>query len=165
MTAILRSRRIPLTPALLFMLFFAATVIAAPAAIGTTVGATVGADPWLRPAQAPAPADNLPNSARIELGQMLFFDPRLSRKANMSCASCHNPALAWSDGLPTATGFEMKTLVVLSNTPHPLDPAPAYQPPPVELAVGEAPPPGADDPCRTSRPETGEPTTRSVCPV
>jgi cytochrome c peroxidase len=76
------------------------------------VGAVVAneTDPWLRPAAAPAPADNLPNDARIALGEMLFFDPRLSRKANMSCASCHNPALGWSDGLPTATGFDMQTL-------------------------------------------------------
>jgi cytochrome c peroxidase len=68
------------------------------------------ADPWLRPDQAPAPWDNLPTSARVELGQMLFFDPRLSRKANMSCASCHNPALGWSDGRPTAVGHDMQIL-------------------------------------------------------
>jgi urea carboxylase-associated protein 2 len=51
--------------------------------------------------------------------------------------------------------FEMNALVVLSNTPHPLDPATTYAPPPVELAIGEAPPPGPNDPCRTSRPENG----------
>jgi len=53
---------------------------------------------------------------------------------------------------------EMDTLVVLSNTPHPLDPAPVYGPPPVELSIRVAAPierPGADDPCRTSRPENG----------
>ena len=67
-------------------------------------------DPWLRPAAAPAPADNQPNAARVELGKMLFFDPRLSRKSAMSCASCHNPSLGWSDGLPTASGFDMQML-------------------------------------------------------
>lgn len=51
--------------------------------------------------------------------------------------------------------FEMNVLVVLSNTPHPLDPAAEYAPPEVTLAVGEAPPPRADDPCRVSRPENG----------
>jgi len=53
---------------------------------------------------------------------------------------------------------EMDTLVVLSNTPHPLDPATVYGPPPVELSIRVAAPierPGADDPCRTSRPENG----------
>jgi cytochrome c peroxidase len=68
------------------------------------------ADPWLRPAVAPAPEDNLPNAARISLGEMLFWDPRLSRKGSMSCASCHNPALGWADGLPTAVGFDMQKL-------------------------------------------------------
>jgi urea carboxylase-associated protein 2 len=51
--------------------------------------------------------------------------------------------------------FEMNTLVVLSNTPHPLDPATAYAPPPVELAIREADLVRADDPCRLSRPENG----------
>jgi urea carboxylase-associated protein 2 len=50
---------------------------------------------------------------------------------------------------------EMDTLVVLTNTPHPLDPAPAYAPPPVELAIWRAEAPGPDDPCRLSRPENG----------
>jgi uncharacterized protein len=53
---------------------------------------------------------------------------------------------------------EMDTLVVLSNTPHPLDPAPAYAPPPVELSIRVAAAielPGVDDRCRTSRPENG----------
>jgi urea carboxylase-associated protein 2 len=51
--------------------------------------------------------------------------------------------------------FEMETLVVLSNTPHPLDPATAYHPGPVALAIAEGPPAPADDPCRLSRPENG----------
>jgi uncharacterized protein len=50
---------------------------------------------------------------------------------------------------------EIDTLVVLSNTPHPLDPSPAYAPPPVELALWRGDPPGPDDPCRLSRPENG----------
>jgi uncharacterized protein len=50
---------------------------------------------------------------------------------------------------------EMDVLVILSNTPHPLDPAPAYGPSSVELEIRAVPPPGADDPCRISRPECG----------
>lgn len=49
--------------------------------------------------------------------------------------------------------FEMDTLVVLTNTPHPLDPSTAYAPPPVELLLGPGAPPADDDPCRLSRPE------------
>lgn len=51
--------------------------------------------------------------------------------------------------------FEMDTLVVLSNTPHPLDPASSYGPPPVGLTIGAGPAPAADDTCRLSRPENG----------
>jgi urea carboxylase-associated protein 2 len=49
--------------------------------------------------------------------------------------------------------FEMDTLVVLSNTPHPLDPTDVYQPLPVTLAVWTGPAASVDDPCRLSRPE------------
>jgi uncharacterized protein len=49
--------------------------------------------------------------------------------------------------------FEMDTLVVLTNTPHPLDPNPTYGPPPVTLTLFEGPGPGTDDPCRIFRPE------------
>jgi urea carboxylase-associated protein 2 len=51
--------------------------------------------------------------------------------------------------------FEMDTLVVLSNTPHPLDPLPHYRPTPIDLWIGGGVAPGAEDPCRTSRPENG----------
>ena len=65
---------------------------------------------WLLPAVPPHPADNVPNAARVELGKKLFFDPRLSRDGNMSCATCHNPMFGWSDGLPTGKGFRSKVL-------------------------------------------------------
>jgi hypothetical protein len=48
---------------------------------------------------------------------------------------------------------DMHTLVVLSNTPHPLDPKPSYGPPPVVLQVYAGAPAGSDDPCRNFRPE------------
>ncbi|MES2149166.1 MAG: cytochrome c peroxidase [Pseudomonadota bacterium] len=60
---------------------------------------------WRLPAQPPHPADNTPSQARIALGRQLFFDPRLSHEGNMSCASCHNPMLGWSDGLRLARGY------------------------------------------------------------
>lgn len=75
----------------------------------TDTGASTSS-PWQRPAAAPAPDDNPLTVARAELGRALFFDPRLSAKGSMSCASCHNPALGWSDGLPTAVGHNMKVL-------------------------------------------------------
>ncbi len=59
---------------------------------------------WLLPETPPYPADNKPTAERVALGKQLFFDPRLSRNGNMSCASCHSPMFGWSDGLPTARG-------------------------------------------------------------
>ena len=56
------------------------------------------------------PQDNVGTPARVELGKQLFFDPRLSGDGNMSCASCHNPLFGWSDGLPTARGFQSQIL-------------------------------------------------------
>jgi urea carboxylase-associated protein 2 len=48
---------------------------------------------------------------------------------------------------------ELNTLVVLSNTPHPLDPSPVYAPQPVALEIHAGEPAGLDDPCRRFRPE------------
>lgn len=48
---------------------------------------------------------------------------------------------------------EMDVLVALSNCPHPLDPAPAYAPQPIEAVVWESASVAPDDPCRTGSPE------------
>jgi cytochrome c peroxidase len=70
---------------------------------------------WLLPSTPPYPVGNEPNAARVELGKKLFFDPRLSGDGNMSCATCHNPVLGWSDGLPTAKG--VRSMVLGRATP------------------------------------------------
>jgi cytochrome c peroxidase len=51
------------------------------------------------------PADNPLTKEKIELGRMLFFDPRLSKDGKVSCASCHDPKRGWSNGEPVATGI------------------------------------------------------------
>jgi len=48
---------------------------------------------------------------------------------------------------------ELEVLVVLSNTPHPLDSSPTYPCGPVELEIRDVPPPGPEDPCRIERDE------------
>ena len=48
---------------------------------------------------------------------------------------------------------EMNTLVVLSNTPHPLDPAPNYAPKPVRLAIRAGASASEAEHCRRSCPE------------
>ncbi|CCH09523.1 cytochrome-c peroxidase [Achromobacter xylosoxidans] len=55
------------------------------------------------PGQAELAAD-VARPAVVALGQMLFFDTRLSRKGEVSCASCHQPQRAFTDGLPLAVG-------------------------------------------------------------
>ncbi|MDH5229984.1 MAG: c-type cytochrome [Gammaproteobacteria bacterium] len=65
------------------------------------------------------------DKAAVKLGKMLFFDPRLSGSNWISCATCHNPARGWSDGLPTAIGHGMTKLgratpTILNTTFNPV---------------------------------------------
>lgn len=41
---------------------------------------------------------------QIDLGRYLFFDPLLSPDRSISCASCHDPALGFSDGRARSEG-------------------------------------------------------------
>lgn len=52
----------------------------------------------------PIPADNTMTPEKIALGQMLFFEPRISGSGVISCATCHNPALGWTDRIDRAVG-------------------------------------------------------------
>jgi cytochrome c peroxidase len=51
------------------------------------------------------PLDNPQTTAKILLGKQLYFDTRLSKDNTISCATCHNPAMGWSDAGPTSTGI------------------------------------------------------------
>lgn len=42
---------------------------------------------------------------QIDLGRYLFFDPLLSADRSLSCASCHDPALGFSDARPRSRGI------------------------------------------------------------
>jgi cytochrome c peroxidase len=42
---------------------------------------------------------------QIDLGRYLFFDPALSEDGTISCASCHQPDMGFSDGLPRSIGI------------------------------------------------------------
>jgi cytochrome c peroxidase len=59
------------------------------------------------PALAPIPADNTMTPEKVALGRMLFFDPRLSGSNWISCATCHNPVMGFTDRLPRAFGHAM----------------------------------------------------------
>ncbi len=67
-------------------------------------------DRYRRPQTVPFPDDNSFTQDRAELGKLLFFDPRLSASSLVSCATCHNPAFSWGDGLPKALGHGMRQL-------------------------------------------------------
>ena len=51
------------------------------------------------------PQDNPMTKEKIKLGRLLFFDKRLSANNTIACASCHIPALAFTDGQPVSTGI------------------------------------------------------------
>jgi cytochrome c peroxidase len=53
----------------------------------------------------PVPENNPISSDKIELGRRLFHDRRLSRDRSISCATCHDPARAFSDARPVAIGI------------------------------------------------------------
>ncbi|MEX2168528.1 MAG: cytochrome c peroxidase [Pirellulales bacterium] len=68
---------------------------------------------WLEIGLLPAvehPADNPPSAEKVELGNLLFFDPRLSGSGQMACASCHDPDLGWADGRTTSFGIDRTPL-------------------------------------------------------
>lgn len=56
------------------------------------------------PASPPPLKDNPLNKAKIELGRMLYFEPRLSASQAISCNTCHNMGLATVDGRETSIG-------------------------------------------------------------
>lgn len=51
----------------------------------------------------PEPADSKEQAKRL-LGQALFFDPGLSKKGKVACASCHQADKSFGDGLALSVG-------------------------------------------------------------
>ena len=50
------------------------------------------------------PASTL-TPGRVALGEKLFFDSRLSGDGTVACATCHDPARAFTDGRPVSVGI------------------------------------------------------------
>jgi cytochrome c peroxidase len=68
-------------------------------------GAVFAAAGWeALPDRAPEPADNPTTAAKVELGKMLYFDPRLSSTGTVSCFSCHNVMEGGDDHMSTSAG-------------------------------------------------------------
>ncbi|MGI1988354.1 cytochrome-c peroxidase [Shewanella glacialipiscicola] len=53
---------------------------------------------------------------KVELGKMLFFEPRLSKSGFISCNSCHNLATGGVDALPTSIGHHWQQGPINSPT-------------------------------------------------
>src|SRR6185436_1115168 len=53
----------------------------------------------------PVPVANTLSRENVNPGRKLFFDKRLSRDGTLSCASCHDPKLAFTDGRRLARGI------------------------------------------------------------
>jgi cytochrome c peroxidase len=59
----------------------------------------------------PMPADAFPEGQQatqelIDLGKMLYYEPRLSKSGLISCHTCHNLSLAGVDNLPVSLGHK-----------------------------------------------------------
>lgn len=77
--------------------FTAQVILCLFAADGLTIPA--GLDAYL-----PVPDANPLTREKVALGKKLFFDPKLSRDGSMSCATCHDPKLAFTDARPLGIG-------------------------------------------------------------
>jgi cytochrome c peroxidase len=93
--------------------------------MGDAAGARAAEDPvaleklkalYRRPSKIPFPPQNPYSDIKAKLGEMLFFDPRVSGGGKVSCASCHTPALGWSDGLRVSIGVGDRPMTRRSQT-------------------------------------------------
>src|SRR6056297_1520726 len=64
------------------------------------------AEPPLGLPEVEHPRDNPLTPEKVELGKLLYFDPRLSSDNTISCASCHDPDKGYSNSAQFATGVD-----------------------------------------------------------
>ena len=55
--------------------------------------------------EPPIPADNPQSEAKVELGKLLFWDPRLGGDASTACVTCHEPDQGWAFGDSLSRGY------------------------------------------------------------
>jgi cytochrome c peroxidase len=72
------------------------------------VGTPVAIEAPLGLPPVPIPPDNPPTGDSVALGRKLFYDVRLSGDDTVSCATCHNPQLSFTDGLAGSKGIGKK---------------------------------------------------------
>jgi cytochrome c peroxidase len=91
-----------LVAAMAIAMVFAASCSVPPAHV---TGTAVAIKAPLGLPSVPVPGDNPPTAEAIALGKKLFFDVRLSGDDTVSCATCHNPQMSFTDGLPGSMGI------------------------------------------------------------
>ncbi len=75
-------------------------------ASGRATAVTLPVLPGLEDPNGFVPNDNPLTAEKVELGRLLFFDKRLSKDNSIACASCHMPALAYTDGQAVSSGIK-----------------------------------------------------------
>ncbi len=107
---------------------------------GKAVGSLVSLKTPIGLPPVPIPRDNPITAEKVALGRALFYDKRLSSDNTVSCSSCHNPLLGFTDGAVRSTGVGGKTgarnAISLLNAAY--DPAQFWdgRAPTLELQVG-----------------------------
>lgn len=79
-----------------------------PAAVSVPPAPPIEAVPLGLPTPTPAPAGETDSAERVALGELLFFDPRLSESGRYACATCHQPDKGWADGKPTSVRYDRR---------------------------------------------------------
>ncbi|MDD5052389.1 MAG: cytochrome-c peroxidase [Sulfuricurvum sp.] len=64
--------------------------------------------------------NNPTTATKVELGKMLYFEPRLSKSGLISCNTCHNLAIGGTDGMSAAIGHKW------TSNPHGLSSPTVY---------------------------------------
>jgi len=74
--------------------------------MGAAMTAAAGDPPALAPlGDPPIPLDNPQSEAKVELGKMLFWDPRLGGDASTACVTCHEPDQGWGFADSLSRGY------------------------------------------------------------
>jgi cytochrome c peroxidase len=68
------------------------------------IGAVITIQSPLGLPPVPVPENNPETVEAIALGRKLFYEKRLSSDSSLSCASCHNPSIGFSDGRKQSVG-------------------------------------------------------------
>ncbi|MFM8330194.1 MAG: cytochrome-c peroxidase [Candidatus Methylumidiphilus sp.] len=77
------------------------------AALALAAASGVAAAEWQAlPSKAPEPADNPTTPEKVDLGRILYHDPRLSSAGTVSCASCHNVMGGGEDNRAGSVGVQ-----------------------------------------------------------